>query len=102
MYYVVRELFIPFILGTYYTLYANLVDSAQFECDSSDPPYISFLCSYMAVGEYHQPTELAHFRKIRERFLGPSVDIWVLILGDWAKIIKPKPPATHFALRANR
>ena len=46
----------------------------------------------MPVGEFHRPTELAHFRKIRERLVGPSVEIWVLILGDWVKLYKIKPP----------
>ena len=87
VFYFYRKLLLPFALGLFYAGTDLVVIEAQNLCQSTENLQLVALCSAMPGEEFHHPTELASFRKIRERLTNSPFEVWLRISGDWVKVL---------------
>ena len=46
----------------------------------------------MPTEEFRNLSDLAQFREIRDRHIDDSFEVWLLIGGEWARIVNNEPP----------
>ena len=90
VFYAYRKFYLPLILGIIYSFTDFVIIQAQHECAITDNPSILDLCSAMPGEEFHFPTELSQFRKIREKLQNPQYEVWLLNSGDWVKVLNTR------------